>query len=67
MKSVSESGTATPNPSASWGEAVHVGKPLHRIHAASRSELLLAREAAQNDSAFAIGRVDQVAKVNLEV
>jgi thymidine phosphorylase len=49
------------------GEAVRAGEPLYRIHAASPSELQFAREAAQNDSAFAIGRADQVAKVNLEV
>ncbi|MDX1465262.1 MAG: thymidine phosphorylase family protein [Halomonas sp.] len=48
------------------GDAVQVGQPLYRVYAAYPNELTFSRQASERDSGFAVGRPDQITRLNVE-
>jgi len=48
------------------GDPVTTGEPLYRVHAAYRNELTFAHQSTERDTGIAIGRPDEIIRLNVE-
>ncbi|WP_280546474.1 MULTISPECIES: thymidine phosphorylase family protein [unclassified Halomonas] len=48
------------------GDPVATGQPLYRVHAAYRNELTFAHQSTERESGIAIGRAEEITRLNVE-
>ena len=48
------------------GDTVRAGQPLYRVYAAYRNELAFAHQASERHSGIALGRIDEITRLNVE-
>ncbi len=48
------------------GDPVTRGQPLYRVHAAYRNELSFAHQSTERDPGIAIGRAEEIIRLNVE-
>ncbi|MGM0694974.1 MAG: thymidine phosphorylase family protein [Pseudomonadota bacterium] len=49
------------------GDPVTRGQPLYRVHAAYRNELTFAHQSTERESGIAIGRTEEITRLNVEL